>query len=114
MLNDTMTLTLPERLRRLMRLGGPAAATDDDTATYATLDVAATAWANPDEPGLVGEITRWHLAGRPDAVQAGRLMRAEVWAMMEHNQSQTGIPATLIDVSAEVDERLRELGHDDP
>ena len=109
---NTSELTLLEGLRRLMRMGGPAAAADDDAAAYATLNIAAMTWGNPDEPGIVGEATRWHLAGRPDAEASQRMMRAEVWAMMQHNETQTGIPATLIDVSADVAERLRELGGD--
>ena len=117
MTTDPSELPLTERLRRLMQLGGDAAAADPDTAAFDTLNVAATVWGNPDEPGLAGEIARWHLAGRPDAETSQRRMRGAVWAMMQHNESQTGIPATLIDVSADVEERLRELeleqGHDD-
>ena len=66
----TTSPTLPERLRRLMRLGGEEAAQDTDADTYETLNAVATAWGNPEEPGLVGEIARWDRAGRPDAAQA--------------------------------------------
>ena len=96
---------MPERLRRLMRLGGEAAAKDADTATYETLDVAARTWTNAEEIGLFGEIRRWHLAGRPDAAQSGRLMRQTL--MLQYQDAE------VVDASEYVAERLREQGYDD-
>ena len=111
----TTSPTLPERLCRLMQLGGEAAAQDADADAYETLDVVATAWGNAEEPGLVGEIVRWHLAGRPDAEEAGKLMRMRLWNHCQALEAETGIPATLVDATPYVDARLRELeeGHDD-
>ena len=105
------TLTVDEiagRLRRLMRLGGDAAAQDADTATYETLDVAAREPATEGMLGLLGEIRRWHLAGRPDAAQAGRLMHQTL--MLQYQDADQ-----VVDATEYVDERLRELeqGYDD-
>ena len=109
MMPNTLELTLPERLHRLMRLGGEAAAEDADADAYETLDVSARAWTNAEEPGLFGEIRRWHLAGRPDAAQAGRLMHQTL--MLQYQDADQ-----VVDATEYVDERLAELedeGHDD-
>ena len=108
----TTSPTLPERLCRLMQLGGEAAAEDADADTYQTLDVCARAWTNAEEPGLFGEIRRWHLDGRPDAEEAGKLMRMRIWNYYQARGAETGIPSTLIDASDYVSDRLDDLEHD--
>ena len=111
-----MTLILSERLRRLMRLGGYAAAKDADTATYETLDVVARAWTNAEEIGLFGEIRRWHLAGRPDADEVGKLTRQNIWRWYQAHADKIGAPLTTIDATDYVDELLEDMeneGHDD-
>ena len=91
MLNETMTFTLPDRIHdrihRLMRLGGEAAAQDADAATYETLDVAATSLGRTRRnPDLFGEIARsGTLHGRPDAEQASETHAdSRIWNYYQH------------------------------
>ena len=98
-----------------MRLGGEAAAKDDDEDAYLTLDVSARTWTNADEPGLFGEIRQWHLDGRPDEVAAGKLTRMRFWNHYQARAAETGIPLTIIDATEYLADRLEDLeneGHD--
>ena len=104
MTHNIRTLNLPERLCRLMRLGGEAAAQDADADAYLTLDVSARTWTNAEEIGLFGEIRRWHVAGRPDAAESGRLMHQTL--MLQYQDVE------VVDASEYVAERLREQGYD--
>ena len=101
MMPNTSALTLPERLCRLMRLGGQAAAQDADAATYETLDVSAREPATEGMAGLLGEIRRWHVAGRPDAAQSGRLLHQSL--MLQYAD------ADVVDASQYVGERMARL-----
>ena len=98
-----------------MRLGGPAAAQDADVDGYETLDVVARAWTNAEEIGLFGEIRRWHLAGRPDAEEADKLTRQNIWRWYQAHADKIGTPLTIIDATDYLEDRLEDLeneGHD--
>ena len=115
MMPNTSELELPERLRRLMRLGGEEAAKDTDVDGYQTLDVVARAWTNAEEIGLFGEIRRWELAGRPDAEEAGKLTRQNIWRWYQAHADKIGTPLTIIDATDYLADRLEDLeneGHD--
>ena len=114
MMPNTSELELPERLRRLMRLGGDAAAQDADTATYATLDGSAREPATEGMLGLMGEIRQWHLDGRPDEDAAGKLTRMRIWSFYQARAAETGVPVTLLNITPDdLADRLEDLENDD-
>ena len=84
-----------------MRLGGEAAAEDADAAAYETLDVSAREPATEGEIGLLGEIRRWHVAGRPDAAQSERQFHRAL--VLEYEIGE------VFNVTEYVDERLAAL-----
>ena len=94
-------MTLVQRLRRLMDLGGEAAAKDADVWAYETLDVIARTMTNAASYDLYGDIRRWHLAGRPNAEETHRRFNQRV--MREFPD------ADIIDATEDVEERLQEL-----